>query len=252
MNNTYLSVIIPAYNEEKTIAGTIYKVLEHLKKQPYSFEIIAVSDGSKDGTAEIVKKEFAGESAVSVIDRKENHGKGYTVREGMLKAKGEIRLFMDSDNATDISHFDLMKPLFDDGYNVVIGSRDPKDAPGAKQIVSQSWYKRIMGNMGNLFIQALAVPGIWDTQCGFKAFTGEAVQKIFSLSRVDRWSFDIEALALAKMFNYKIGIIPVKWINNPNTRVKLSTYFQFLWETVKISNYVRSLKKQMVVNLSVK
>lgn len=243
--NPYLSVIIPAYNEEKTIADTIRKILIHLKKQPYSFEILVASDGSKDATSEIIKKEFTGENSVSVIDRKENHGKGYTVREGMLTAKGKIRLFMDADNATDISHFDLMKPLFDNGHDVVIGSRDAKDAKGAKKIVSQPWYKTIMGNAGNLFIQTLAVPGIWDTQCGFKAFTSEAAEKIFKLAKVDKWAFDIETLAIARMFGYKIGIIPVQWINNPNSRVKLSAYFKFLLETVKISNYIRSLKKEM-------
>lgn len=245
MNDTYLSVIIPAYNEEKTIVDTTHKVLDYLKKQPYSFEILVASDGSKDATSEVIKKEFANESSVSVIDRKENHGKGYTVREGMFFAKGKIRLFMDADNATDISHFDLMKPLFDSGYDVVIGSRDGKDAKGAKKIVSQPWYKTIMGNAGNLFIQVLAVPGIWDTQCGFKAFTAESAENIFKYAKVDRWAFDIEALAIARMFEYKIGIIPVQWINNPNSRVKLLAYFKFLLETVKISNYVRSLKKEI-------
>lgn len=245
MNDTYLSVIIPAYNEEKTIRDTTQKVLDYLKKQSYSFEILVASDGSKDATSEIIKKEFVNELSVSVIDRKENHGKGYTVREGMLSANGKIRLFMDADNATDISHFDLMKPLFDKGYDVVIGSREAKDAPGAKQAVSQPWRKRLLGNMGNLFIQVFAVPGIWDTQCGFKAFTDEATEKIFKYSKIDKWGFDIEVLALARLFKYKIGIIPVYWINNPNSRVKLSTYFQVLLETVKISNYVRSLKKEM-------
>lgn len=243
--NPYLSVIIPAYNEEKTIADTARKVLDYLKKQPYSFEILIVSDGSKDNTSEIIKKEFVNEPSVSVIDRKENRGKGYTVREGMLSVKGKIRLFMDADNATDISHFDLMKPLFDKGYDVVIGSRDGKDASGAKQAVSQPWYKRLLGNLGNLFIQMFAVSGIWDTQCGFKAFTKEAVEKIFKYSKIDKWSFDIEVLALARLFKYKIGIIPVYWINNPNSRVKFSAYFQFLIETVKINRYISGLKKEL-------
>lgn len=241
--NPYLSVIIPTYNEEKTIADTVHKVLSYLKKQDFSFEILIADDGSKDRTVEILRKEFVSEPAILVINRKENRGKGYTVREAMLKAKGNVRLFMDADNATDISHFDLMKPLFDKGYDVVIGSRDEKDAKGAKKVVSQVWYKTLLGNAGNLFIQLFAVPGIWDTQCGFKAFTAEATKKIFKLAKNDRWAFDVELLALARMLKYKIEIIPVKWVNNPNSRVKLSAYFQFLWETVKIGKYARGLKK---------
>lgn len=245
--NPYLSVIIPTYNEEKTIAETVGKILSHLKKQNFSFEILVADDGSKDKTVEIVKQEFANEPSVLVIERYDNHGKGYTVREGMLKAKGEIRLFMDADNATDISHFDLMKPLFDNGYDVVIGSRDEKDAPGAKKLVSQVWYKTLLGNAGNLFIQIFAVPGIWDTQCGFKAFTKDAAEKIFELAKTNRWAFDVETLALARMFKYKIGIIPVQWINNANSRVKILGYIKALLETVKIGGYVRGLKKQLVL-----
>lgn len=245
--NPYLSVIIPVYNEEKTITDTTRKVLSYLKKQNFSFEILIMDDGSKDKSMEIAKKEFAGEPSVLIFERNENHGKGYTVREGMLKAKGNVRLFMDADNATDISHFDLMKPLFNNGYDVVIGSRDEKDAPGAKKLVSQVWYKTLLGNAGNLFIQIFAVYGIWDTQCGFKAFTAEAAERIFKLAKNDRWAFDVEVLAIARMFKYKIGIVPVQWINNANSRVKLSSYFQFLLETVKIGNYARSLKKQIIL-----
>lgn len=251
MNDIYLSVIIPTYNEEKTIADTTRKVLNYLKKQNFSFEILVADDGSKDSTVEIVRKEFISEPSVSVIDRKENHGKGYTVREGMLKAKGSVRLFMDADNATDISHFDLMKPLFDSGYDVVIGSRDEKDAEGARKLVFQPWYKSLLGNAGNLFIQIFAVYGIWDTQCGFKAFTARVAEKIFELTKNDRWAFDVEALALTRMFKYKIGIVPVQWINNANSRVKLSSYFQFLLETVKIGGYVRSLKKQLILKQNI-
>lgn len=243
--NPYLSVIIPVYNGEEFIVDTINKVLDYLKKQSFSYEIIVVSDGSKDKSAEIIKQEFANNSSVRLIDRKENHGKGYTVREGILSAKGQIRLFMDDDNSTAITHFDLMKPLFDEGYDVVIGSRDPKDAKGARQAVSQKWYKRMLGNMGNLFIQALAVPGIWDTQCGFKAFTANAALNIFNKSKIDRWSFDIEVLALARLFKYKIGIVPVYWVNNFASRLKFSAYIEVLMETVKINRYISGLKKEM-------
>ena len=181
---------------------------------------------------------------ISVIDRKENRGKGYTVREGMLKAGGTIRLFMDADNSTDISHFNLMKRYFTERYDVVIGSRDSKDAEGAKQDVPQPWFKRLLGNLGNLFIQIAAVPGIWDTQCGFKAFTAEAAKNIFSKDKIDRWGFDIETLALARLLKYKIAIIPVHWVNKPGSRVKFSAYFEVLWETIKIRKEIKKLKHQ--------
>ncbi|RLC34683.1 MAG: hypothetical protein DRZ76_02245 [Candidatus Nealsonbacteria bacterium] len=234
MKEIYLSVIIPAYNEGKNISKTLDVVSKYLNSQPYSYEIIVVSDGSTDDTVKVVQEKAKLLPNVFVVDRKRNRGKGYTVKEGMLEANGNIRLFTDADNSTDISHFEKMRPLFDSGYDVVIGSRDPKDAPGARQAVPQPWHKRLLGNLGNLFVQLVAVRGIWDTQCGFKAFRHYAAEKIFSQTKINRWGFDIEALALARKFGYKIGIIPVNWINNPESRVKFSSYFQVLWETIKI------------------
>ncbi|MBI4692382.1 MAG: glycosyltransferase family 2 protein [Candidatus Terrybacteria bacterium] len=232
--NPYLSVIIPAYNEGERIIKTIQRISEYLQKQNYSYEILVVSDGSKDETAEIISNLKSQISNLNLIDRKENKGKGYTVREGMLAAKGQIRLFTDADNSTDISYFEKMMPLFESGYDIVISTRDSKDAVGASQEVPQPWYKRLMGNLGNLYIQILAVPGIWDTQNGFKAFTAEATEKIFRLAKIERWAFDVEALALARKFKYKIGIIPVHWINDPKSHVKLSGYFKVLLDVLKI------------------
>jgi dolichyl-phosphate beta-glucosyltransferase len=233
-SDVYLSIIIPAYNEQERIVKTLKRIFEYLENQRYSYEIILVSDGSKDETVNVAKKEFGKENNFFIVDRKQNYGKGYTVREGMLKAKGGIRLFTDADNSTDISHFELMRSFFDKGYDIVIGSRDSKDVIGAKQAVSQKWHKRLLGNLGNLFIQLVAVRGVWDTQCGFKAFRDYAAERIFSKSKINRWGFDIEALALARKFGFKIGIIPVFWINDPKSHVKFSAYFQVLWETVKI------------------
>lgn len=237
----YLSVIIPAYNEAERIPKTLRRFQEYFSNQSYSYEILVVNDGAKDGTADVVGSMEEEIKNLKLIDRKKNMGKGFTVREGMLIAYGKIRLFADADNATDISHFEAMRPLFDKGYDVVICSRDPKDAPGARQAVAQVWWKRFLGNMGNLYIQWMAgsLRGIWDTQCGFKAFRDYAAEKIFSASKINRWAFDVEALALARKFGYKIGIIPANWINSPKSHVKLSSYFKFLWEVFKIR---RSLK----------
>ncbi len=230
----YLSVIIPSYNEEKRIVKTLDRIREYLAAQPFSWEILVVLDGPKDNTAGVVRSWLSGKPHARMIDRKENRGKGYTVREGMLAAQGTIRLFTDADNSTDIAHFDKMKPLFDSGYDIVICSRDEKDAEGATQAVSQPTLKRLLGNMGNLFIQAVAVRGIWDTQCGFKACTAQAAQKVFSVARIDRWGFDIEMLALARHFNMKIGIVPANWINDEATHVTLGGYIRVLWETLQV------------------
>lgn len=235
----YLSVIVPAYNEEDRIEKTLKRFEDYFFSQPYNYEIVVVNDGSKDKTSEIVEMAKSEIRNLRLVDRKTNKGKGFSVREGMLKSFGKIRLFTDADNATDISHFDKMRPFFDKGYDVVICSRDKKDAIGARQAVPQRWYKRMLGNFGNLYIQWLAVKGVWDTQCGFKAFRDYSADKIFSATKTNGWMFDVEALALAKKFNFKIGIIPANWINDPKTHVKFLSYLKSLWEVFKISRRLK-------------
>ena len=127
-----------------------------------------------------------------------------------------------------------MKPLFDEGYDVVIASRNSKDAPGARQIVPQAWYKRISGQIGNAIIQLFAVRGIWDTQCGFKAFRAEAAERIFARATIDGWGFDIEVLALARALNYQTGIIPAHWINDPHSHVRPFDYVRVLGDTLMV------------------
>jgi hypothetical protein len=121
-----------------------------------------------------------------------------------------------------------MKPFFNEGYDLVIASRNSKDAPNAEEAVPQAWYKRWTGRVGNLFVQLLAVPGIWDTQCGFKAFRAEVAERIFSDTKIEGWGFDIEVLALARAFNYKIGIIPAHWVMTQEVMFDGSTTYRFL------------------------
>jgi dolichyl-phosphate beta-glucosyltransferase len=230
----YLSVIVPAYNEERRITTTLLSIYEYLSRQHYSWEILVVLDGPTDNTLKLIKEFAASREHVRWIDRRENRGKGYTVREGMLAASGQIRLFSDADNSTDINHFEQMIPLFEKGCDVVICSRDDKDAAGADQSIPQPAVKRFLGNAGNLFIQFVAVPGIWDTQCGFKAFTAKAAENIFSVAQIDGWGFDIEALALARKLNYQIGIIAARWIDHAETHVRLWNYITTLLETVRV------------------
>ena len=244
----YLSVIVPAYNEAGRIEKTLRRFNEYFAVQPYTYEILVVSDGSKDGTPEIVDRMIKEIKNMRLIDRKENKGKGYTVREGMLAAYGKIRLFTDADNATDISHFEKMRPYFDKNYEVVICSRDEKDAPGARQSVKQPSWKRLLGNMGNLYIQWMTVNGIWDTQCGFKAFRDFAAEKIFLNSKIDRWAFDVEALAIAKKLDYRIAIVPAYWENDPKTHVNFMAYFKTLWEVFKINRSMKHFARRLHQN----
>ena len=230
----YLSVIIPAYNEEKRIGQTLTAVYTYLAAQSYTWELLIVLDGVTDNTVSVVEKFANGKENIRWIDRKENQGKGFTVRQGMLAARGDIRLFTDADNSTDMSHFDRMKPLFDQGASVVICSRDRKDAQGAVQARPQPFLKRMLGNSGNLFVQIMAVPGIWDTQCGFKAFRAAAAEQIFSISQIDRWGFDMEALALARRFCHKIHVIAANWRDAEGTHVTLGGYLGTFLEAVKV------------------
>lgn len=230
----YLSVLIPAYNEQKRITGTLLAVDKYLSKQSYTYEIVVMDDGSKDETVNTVKNLQKIVKNLNIMENSQNHGKGYVVRQGMLKSNGQIRLFMDADNATTVNHFEKMIPFFEKGADVVIGTRNQKDAPGAEQAVKQPFYKRLFAMMGNIFIQIMVIPGIWDTQCGFKATTENAAKDIFTRGLIDRWGFDIEMLGIAKALGRKIEKIPVHWINDLNSKVSLKAYFQVLWETVKI------------------
>lgn len=230
----YLSVIIPSYNEAKSLPLTLIDIDKHLREAEYSYEIIVVNNNSTDATAEVVERFSHLIKNLKLINCKVP-GKGAAVKKGILGAKGEIRLFMDADNSTSIDQFSKMIPYFGEGYEVVIGSRDIK---GAKMVPPQPWHKRLAGDIGNLIIQALLLPKLWDTQCGFKAFTEEAAVKIFSLTKIGRWGFDVELLALAKLLGYRIKEIPVIWVNNPFSRVKPMDYFQVLLEVLKIKWWI--------------
>jgi glycosyltransferase involved in cell wall biosynthesis len=233
-DNIYLSVIVPAYNEAARLPKTLNRLHEYLAGSSFTYEILVDLDGPTDATLDVARRLSQEINGLTIIDRRSNRGKGYTVREGMLAARGQIRLFTDADNSTDIAHFDKMMPLFEHGCDVVIASRNQVDAPGAAQVVSQAWYKRAIGKIGNRIVQMTTVQGIWDTQCGFKAFRAEAAERIFSQTTVDRWGFDIEVLALAQRLKYKIGIIPARWLNDDRSHVRTADYLHVLGDTLAV------------------
>ncbi len=230
----HLSVIVPAYNEENTLYKNIKKFNGYLSRQNHSYEIIIVNDGSIDKTEEIAKKLAVEIGSLKLINNKINTGKGSAIREGLMLAKGRYRLFLDADNATSIDHIEKAWPYFKQGYDIVIGSRNLKDANGAYQVVPQPFWKRFLGTGGNYIIRIFAVKNIWDTQCGFKIFTKKAVEDIIPKTTINRFAIDIEILALAQASNYKIAIIPVRWINSDYSRVGIKGYFSTLKDVFKI------------------
>ena len=228
----FLSVVIPAYNEEKNIEKTVRSVFSYLKEKSIEHEILVVTDGSKDKTNDIVRSLKMETPTLELLEYEQNKGKGFAVKLGMLRAKGDLRLFTDADNSTPINHLDKFMLYISEGYSVVIGSiaiSGHKVAAGSEPV-----WRRVFGKLGNLFIQVMAVPGIHDTQRGFKLFTSEATEKIFPKLTIEKWGFDIEVLALAKKFGYKIKEVPVDWKNASESRVGLKAYSQVFTETVKI------------------
>ena len=228
----YLSVIIPAYNEEKRLGNTLESIDSYLRQQSYEYEIIVVSDGSRDDTVFVARGMEDRIKGLRTIAEDKNYGKGYAVGLGMLEAKGDLRLFTDADNSTAIEHLDKFIPYTSQGFDMVIGSiavAGHKVSAGSEPI-----WRRILGKLGNLFIQIMAVPGIHDTQRGFKLVTAKAAERIFPKLLITRWGFDIEVLVLARKFGFKIKELPVDWKNDPNSKVGLKAYVQVLIETMKI------------------
>lgn len=228
----HLSVIVPAYNEERRLPKTLRAIYDYLKKQNYTSEIIVVSDGSRDRTAEVTRNLMPEMPILKLIDNKENHGKGYVVRQGLLESKGRCRLFTDADNSTSIEHVEKFWPEFEKGFEIIIGSRDIK---GAVIPVPQPWWRRKLGDIFNLIVQFLTgLWGIWDTQCGFKGFTAKACQEILPKCKIDRWAFDPEILVVARKLRYKIKEVPVTWINEAESKVKFKGMVKMLFELLQV------------------
>ncbi|MFH1509307.1 MAG: dolichyl-phosphate beta-glucosyltransferase [bacterium] len=236
-----LSVIIPAYNEEKRIKPTLKEIEAYLSTKDYSAEIIVVSDGSTDKT-DLIVQDFVATSQIPAqhVRLNENKGKGMAVKTGMLKATGEWRLFMDADNSTTINQIETFWPETN-RYDLILGSRA---IVGADIQKSQSWYRQIIGKTGNLLIRILLLPGIHDTQCGFKLFNKKCVEKVFTKQTMSGWSFDFEILALARLYNFKLKELPVKWENSEATTLNpIIAACKTLNDLIKVRITIRKQKR---------
>ncbi len=215
MKDVFLSIIIPAYKEEERIHKSLEVIEKYYKTKDFVLEVLVVLDGTPDNTKEATEKFVDRVPNLRIIDRKENKGKGYTVKEGVQKAKGKFALFMDADNSTPITEVDKLL-TYATKNEVVIGSRYIE---GGKLVIPQSFIRKLGGRMLNLIIRTIAVSGIRDTQCGFKLFEKKASEEIFKRQTFDRFSFDIELLAIARKLGYKIKEVGITWQDDPHSTV---------------------------------
>jgi dolichyl-phosphate beta-glucosyltransferase len=186
--------------------------------RPGDYEVIVVDDGSDDGTADLVADLAPNNARLRVLRYTPNRGKGHAVRYGMLRAQGRFLLFCDADLATPIEEVETLFARLDEAHPIAIGSRD---TPGATLTRRQSLLRETSGKLFNRCVQALAVPGIRDTQCGFKLFTREAARDVLSRCRVDNFSFDVEILYLARRRGHGIAEVPVRWAHQEGSKVRL-------------------------------
>jgi len=205
----FLSVIIPAYNEEKRLAPTIARIQQYLAAQSYASDILVVNNASTDRTGEVARA-----TGVRVIDEP-RRGKGAAVRTGMLAAPGDYLLFCDADLSTPIEEVEKLLASVQEGYDIAIASRG---LPGSNIVKHQPWYRELVGRLGNVFVRLVAVRGIADTQCGFKVFPREIARKLFRVARVIGAAFDVEILFIGQRYGLRIAEVPVTWIDSPDTR----------------------------------
>lgn len=227
----HLSVVIPAYNEEKRLPQSLAAVMDFLKKQPYRSEIIISDDGSQDRTVEIAR-ELLKEFPHQVLTTPQNRGKGHAVRQGMLAAGGSYVLFTDADLSTPIDEVTRFLACLEKDQDVVIGSRA---LPDSQIEVHQDLMRETMGKVFNFIAKIWAFKGVHDSQCGFKCFRREAAQKLFGLQKLDGFSFDVEIVYLAQKLGMRLLELPVIWRNSAQSRVQVfRDPLMMFWDVLRI------------------
>jgi glycosyltransferase involved in cell wall biosynthesis len=229
------SIVLPAYNESARIADTLNKILAHNSKRGWNAEIIVVNDGSSDGTGEMVREYARKYPTLRLLENPGNRGKGYSVRNGMLHANGDILLFSDADLSSPIEEADKLFAALAEGADVAIGSRwlDPQ-----LQIQRQPLHRQLFGRIFNLALRVILGLKFKDTQCGFKAFTRRSAYAIFPLQKIERWGFDPELLYLARKLAFVVRELPVAWAHREGTRISpLRDGIRMFGEMLKIRSH---------------
>jgi glycosyltransferase involved in cell wall biosynthesis len=229
-----LSIVVPAYNEEHRLPPTLARLHAFLSAQPGRWEIVVVDDGSGDATCAVVEQAMATIPNLRLVRQRPNRGKGAAVRLGMLEARGQIRVMSDADGSMSPDQLPrLLAPIIAGTAEISIGSRY---AEGARSDAKQPFYRVLWSRLANTLVQRSLVPGVRDTQCGFKAFTAEAARDLFALGRIDGWAFDLEILALARRAGYAIAEVGVEWTDDRRSRVNP---LKDLWKVVREAMTIR-------------
>jgi dolichyl-phosphate beta-glucosyltransferase len=210
------SIVIPAYNEGARLGATLKKVLSYTHARGWDAEVIVVNDGSRDNTSDIVREYAAANPALRLVENPGNRGKGFSVRMGMLSARGRIVLFSDADLSSPIEEAPKLLQALQAGADIAIGSRWLR---AETQTQRQPLYRQLFGRIFNLLLRLTLGLQFKDTQCGFKAFKRPAIQAIFPLQKIERWGFDPEILFLARKFGFKVQEVPVAWGHSGGTRI---------------------------------
>lgn len=234
-----VTIVIPAYNEERRLPDSLRDIRAFFTKFPMQVEILVMVEKSSDRTIEVARQAVEGDIRFEIVDNQIHRGKGYAVKCGMLRARGKFVFFMDADLSTPLSEIMNFLVHFNAHPNVdlIIGSREHAKS---KIIRKQSWLRRNLGRTFNRFVQGLAMRGITDTQCGFKAFRADCCHEIFSRQTTDGFAFDVEALMLAQELGYKIDVMPVQWVNSPDSKVRiLIDPLKMLWDLSRMRRRVR-------------
>lgn len=214
MNTPFLSIVIPAHNEESRLPRTLEQIFEFLSRQSYTAEVVVVENGSSDRTLELAR-EFSRKHQNLIVLHEERRGKGNAVQRGILEAHGEYRFICDADLSMPIEELEKFLPPTLTGFDVAIGSRE---APGAIRY-NEPNYRHFGGRAINLLIRLLILPGLNDTQCGFKCFHASTAESLFRQQTLTGWSFDIEILYLARRKKLRVCEIPIQWYYDPESKV---------------------------------